>query len=212
MPEQPRPTPEETPRQVKEPVHQAPRRRVTRRRRHRSPFETPRPQAAPTERDTPAAGSTATPGYGISMESTSRAGSGPAMPTGNTLQIKPGKGPARRAGPIKPLAGYVPAYEVTRMPLPRGRCLGRYTDAARRAGVEGTVILDLVVSEAGVVTRVKVTKGLPHGLSAAAVRAARACRFTPGQRKGKPVPVKVRGFKVRFFLQTGSSGPWIPGG
>ena len=65
------------------------------------------------------------------------------------------------------------------------------------------MVLDLVVSASGRVRQVKVTKGLAHGLSEAAIRAARACRFTPGQRKGIAVPVRVRGFKVRFFLQTG---------
>ena len=30
-----------------------------------------------------------------------------------------------------------------------------------------------------------------------------ACTFTPGEKNGAPVPVRVRGFKIRFLLQDG---------
>ena len=39
------------------------------------------------------------------------------------------------------------------------------------------------------------------GLTEAAVAALQACRFSPGEKDGKPVPVRVRGFKIRFVLQ-----------
>jgi hypothetical protein len=41
--------------------------------------------------------------------------------------------------------------------------------------------------------------GLDHGLTAAAIAALKACRFSPGQKNGVPVPVRIREFKVRFF-------------
>jgi protein TonB len=90
---------------------------------------------------------------------------------------------------------------VTTMPLPQGRCIGQYTDEAKRAAVEGTVVLDLVVGEDGRVREVQVVSGLGFGLTAAAIAAAKACRFTPGEKDGDPVPVRVRGFKIRFVLQ-----------
>ena len=34
----------------------------------------------------------------------------------------------------------------------------------------------------------------------AAVAALRACSFSPGERAGQPVAVRVRGFKIRFVL------------
>ena len=86
------------------------------------------------------------------------------------------------------------------MPLPRGRCAGAYTDAAREAGVEGVVVLDLVVDEQGRAREITVVEKLPHGLTEAAVAALRACRFDPGERAGVAVPVRVRGFKIRFVL------------
>ena len=89
------------------------------------------------------------------------------------------------------------------MPLPKGRCTGEYTEEARQAAIEGTVVLDLVVGEDGVVRDIVVVHGLDHGLTGAAVAAAKRCRFTPGERNGQPVPVRVRGFKITFYLQGG---------
>lgn len=87
-----------------------------------------------------------------------------------------------------------------KMPSPVGLCAGQYTDEARRAGLEGTVILDVVVGEDGWVRDVTMVQGLAQGLGEAAVRAIKSCRFTPGERDGKPVAVRVRRFKVVFSL------------
>jgi protein TonB len=95
----------------------------------------------------------------------------------------------------------VQAFEATKMPLPQGRCYGKYTDDARAAGVEGTVVLDIVVGEDGHVRDVQVAQGLGHGLDQAAIAALHACQFSPGEKDGKPVAVKIRGFKIRFVMQ-----------
>jgi hypothetical protein len=42
---------------------------------------------------------------------------------------------------------------------------------------------------------------LPHGLTEAAVNALKQCRFTPGQKNGNPVAVRVRGFKIWFLMR-----------
>jgi TonB family protein len=89
------------------------------------------------------------------------------------------------------------------MPLPLGRCTGKSTDEARAAGLEGVVVLDLIVDEHGHARDITVVEGLPHGLTQAAIAALHACTFTPGEKDGQPVPVRVRGFKIRFFLQEG---------
>lgn len=157
----------------------------------------PTPATAPT---TTATGSATQPVFGVTMESTSQAASGPAVPVGNTAQ--PQRGPAA-AGPARPLAAGAPAAaaEVTVMPVPLGRCSGKYTDAARAAALEGTVVLDLVVDEQGRARDITVVSGLGHGLTTAAITALRDCRFTPGERAGTRVPVRVRNFKIRFVLQ-----------
>ncbi|MFY9822758.1 MAG: energy transducer TonB [Thermoanaerobaculia bacterium] len=64
-----------------------------------------------------------------------------------------------------------------------------YTELARRARVTGTVILEAVIDEHGNVIDVRVLKGLPMGLSQAAVDAVKTWTFKPATRDHKPVPV-----------------------
>lgn len=161
----------------------------------------------PTPRDVPipdhavvAPGATGTPVFGVTMESTSQAGTGPAVPVGNTTTPQTTSVPAPE---VRPQGAPVAAVEVTKMPLPQGRCSGKYTDAARQAGLEGVVVLDLVVDEKGRARDIKVISGLEHGLTEAAITALRECSFSPGEKAGQAVAVRVRGFKIRFVLQDG---------
>jgi len=66
-----------------------------------------------------------------------------------------------------------------------------YTESARQAGVTGTLILRAVFSGAGEVTNIWVTRPLSHGLNAKAVRAAKAIRFVPATKDGKPVSMWI---------------------
>lgn len=186
-PEPPPPEP------VKPAVHERPRPRdLPATRQAPVPVETPPVDHPPTTTDT-----TTTPVFGVTMNSTSQAGTGPAMPVGNTTHPAP-TAPAGAA--VKPLAAPAAAVEVTKMPLPRGSCSGKYTDEARAAATEGVVVLDLIVDEHGRARDVTVVEGLPNGLTQAAIAALTACSFTPGERDGQPVAVRVRGFKIRFLL------------
>ena len=55
--------------------------------------------------------------------------------------------------------------------------------------VEGTVIIDLVVTADGAPQDMKVTQGLGHGLDEKALAAVKLWHFEPGTVQGKPVPV-----------------------
>ncbi|HEY3353082.1 MAG TPA: TonB family protein [Polyangia bacterium] len=201
-PEPPKPAePPKAPEPRRQPVHEAPARKLAAIPANAPRGPTPR-SAPPTERPATGGPTTDEPQFGASLDSTSERGTGPAIQVGNTLQTKQ-RGPAPAPAKVRPLAAPVQAYEVTKMPLPKGRCAGEYTDAARQAGLEGTVILDLVVGPDGAPRDITVVQGLDHGLTEAALAALKRCRFTPGERNGEPVPVRVRGFKIRFFLQTG---------
>jgi protein TonB len=160
----------------------------------------PPPREAPPPEPTPSAGTSTTPVFGVTMESTSQAGSGPAMPVGNSARAPARRDDAPAASHPTALAPPVPAYEVTTMPLPRGDCAGKYTAEAKAAALEGTVVLDLVIGENGRVREVSVVSGLGYGLTAAAVAAIKECRFSPGEKDGTAVPVRLRGFKFRFVL------------
>jgi periplasmic protein TonB len=189
-PKPPPPKPEVKP-QV---VHEAP--RPTPQKQAEQPKATPPPDQPP-----PPGPTTDEPVFGVSMDSTSQAGTGPVMNVGNTTHPQPNKGSA--AAPqkdVKPLGEPVAAYQATKMPLPQGNCSGKYNDEALAAGIEGTVVLDLVVGEDGHVREVSVVQGIGHGLDEAASAALRTCKFTPGEKDGQPVAVKIKGFKIRFVL------------
>lgn len=61
-----------------------------------------------------------------------------------------------------------------------------YTELARKSRVTGTVILETVIDEQGNVTDTRVLKGLPMGLTEAAVEAIQNWKFKPATREGRP--------------------------
>jgi TonB family protein len=199
---EPEPEPEKGAEPAKQPLPDVPARRI-----HRSAVDNAK-SVAPTKNITPTerpaeSDSTDTPVFGISMESTSAAGTGPSVRVGNTLLTKPRDNADAADGKGgKGLMAPVPVYELTKMPVPRGECPGRYTDEAREAGLEGTVILKCLVDEHGHVRgEIKVLQGLGSGLTEAAKRAVQACAFSPGEKDGKPVPTWTPPIKVRFSLR-----------
>ena len=76
-----------------------------------------------------------------------------------------------------------------------------FSDEARRAKYEGTVVVTLIVDANGNPQNVHVTRTLGMGLDEKAVEAVRKYKFKPAmdQRSGKPVPVMVS-VEVRFRL------------
>jgi TonB family protein len=64
-----------------------------------------------------------------------------------------------------------------------------YTEAARKARVQGVVIVEAIIDEQGNVTQTNILKGLPLGLSQAAVEAVKAWKFKPAMFEGRPVKV-----------------------
>lgn len=76
----------------------------------------------------------------------------------------------------------------------------RYPEAARRARIQGAVILELTIDKRGTVKSAKVLRGLPLGCTDAAVEAVNKWRFKPSTLNGKPVEV-IYVLTVRFSLQ-----------
>ena len=66
----------------------------------------------------------------------------------------------------------------------------KYTEDARQNKVEGTVVLNVVFRANGRITDIKVIRGLPYGLTACAIDAAKMIRFRPALRDGRPVSVR----------------------
>jgi TonB family protein len=70
------------------------------------------------------------------------------------------------------------------------KVMPEYPELARQAGVQGPVVLDIVVSGEGTVTRVKFVSG-PEALSQAAMDAVRWWRFEPYFVNGQPATVET---------------------
>jgi TonB family protein len=64
-----------------------------------------------------------------------------------------------------------------------------YPDEARKAGVEGVVILEGTIDTEGNVSKVKVLKGEHESLNKAAIEALEQWKYNPATLKGKPMPV-----------------------
>lgn len=76
-----------------------------------------------------------------------------------------------------------------------------YPEEALSAGLEGLVVLEVVVDERGRVgDKITVVRRLGHGFDEAAVAAVRKWRFRPATRDGKPIKVR-RIFPILFRLQ-----------
>jgi len=151
------------------------------------PNETPPPEAKQAE-PPPVV-------VGLTLRSTSTAGAF-AAPVGNTVVGKPAD---RAVDPqsVQPLP--VPLYELDSQPTVIGDVRIPYPEDARSRGIEGTVVLSVLVDETGQVRSVKVLSGPGGGLDQAAAKAVEAIRFRPATRKGQPVPALIR-YRYTFLL------------
>lgn len=75
-----------------------------------------------------------------------------------------------------------------------------YPEFARKAGLEGRVIVRFVVDENGNVTNPTVTSGVHELLNKAAIEAVKDQKFKPGMQRGKPVKVRMS-LPVTFRLE-----------
>lgn len=76
-----------------------------------------------------------------------------------------------------------------------------YPEIARKAGIEGTVIIYAQVSDKGSVLRTKVVKPLGNsGCNEAAIKAIKAVKWKPAKQRDKPVTVWVS-VPVKFKLK-----------
>jgi TonB family protein len=120
-------------------------------------------------------------------------GSGAGVGEGRGPGIGPGSGGGEGGGPYRPGAGIDP-------PSLQREVKALYTDEARRRGIEGDVVLEIVVRRDGSVGSVQVLRSLDRGLDQRAIDAVRQWRFAPARRNGAAVDVIVQvsvGFQLR---------------
>jgi len=101
-----------------------------------------------------------------------------------------------------------PATDHPSAPVPIHRIEPEYSDEARQAHHQGTVILSVVVDSAGLPTNIKVIRTLGMGLDEKAIEAVSQWRFKPGMKDGRPVSVAAT-IEVNFRLLLNKG--WNPG-
>lgn len=119
---------------------------------------------------------------------------GPGVP--NSVFTGPGNGHSEGPGVIEAPA---PKDEILTVggavskPVFQDGPKPKYTEVARKARLQGTVIVEAIIDEQGRVIDARVLKGLPMGLDREAVAAVQQWRYKPATYQGRPV-------KVRFSL------------
>jgi periplasmic protein TonB len=122
-------------------------------------------------------------------------GSGQGTGNGEGLGagIGDGEGGGTGGGPYRPGSGIEPPRLLREVKA-------EYTEEARRRGITGDVLLEIVVRRDGSVGDVRVLQGLGAGLDQRAITAVKQWRFNAARRKGVPVDVLVE-VAVEFTLR-----------
>lgn len=86
---------------------------------------------------------------------------------------------------------------IEKMPDPIGGIRGIaknviYPEEAKKAGVEGKVVIQALIDENGDVIKTSILKSLGSGCDEAALKAIKKTKFTPGMNKGKKVKAEVK--------------------
>jgi len=120
-------------------------------------------------------------------------GQGTGIGEGTGSGIGPGSGGGTGGGPYRPGSGITPPAIVHEVKPD-------YTEEARRRGLAGDVVLEIIVRANVSVGNVKLLQGLGSGLDQRAIDAVRQWRFSPARRFGTPVDVVVE-VAVEFKLR-----------
>jgi TonB family protein len=119
-------------------------------------------------------------------------GAGGGIGAGEGPGVGPGRGGGFGGGVFK-VGGGVSAPKALETPDPE------YSEEARKAKYQGTVLLWLIVDPDGKPREIKVSRPLGMGLDQKAVEAVRKWKFQPAEKDGRPVAVQIN-VEVNFRL------------
>ena len=105
----------------------------------------------------------------------------------------PGNGGGSGGGPLPGGAGGASAPTCPVQPEPN------YTDDARQAHIQGTVVLDTIIQEDGTIVVNKVERSLGYGLDDEAKKVLKKWKCNPGKVNGQPVDVQLQ-IVINFHL------------
>tara|TARA_B100001250_G_scaffold134473_1_gene114982 strand:- start:509 stop:1429 length:921 start_codon:yes stop_codon:yes gene_type:complete len=90
--------------------------------------------------------------------------------------------------------------EYDEAPIPKSTIIPSYPKLARQAAIEGTILIDALIDDDGIVKAMIVNKGKPRsGLNKEAMKAIRKTKFKPAQKNKKSIRVWTR-IPVDFSL------------
>jgi periplasmic protein TonB len=127
-------------------------------------------------------------------------GSGGGMGSGRGGGIGPGSGPGFGPGSGGGMGGGV--YKIgggVSSPSLLYKVEPEYSEEARKAKFQGTVLLYVEVDEKGLPRNIRVIRPLGLGLDQKAIEAVEKWKFSPGKKDGKPVAVQAQ-IEVNFRL------------
>ena len=127
-------------------------------------------------------------------------GRGGGIGDGDGTGIGPGKGPGVGPGDDGGFGGggHAPGGIIT-APVVLYKVEPEFSEDARKAKLQGTVILYGEVDTNGQLRNIRVVESLGLGLDEKAIEAVKQWRFRPGTRNGKPV-VSAAAIEVNFHL------------
>ena len=138
---------------------------------------------------------------GIPGPPSSGPGTGGGIGTGTGGGVGPGKGAGVGPGEGGGTGGGL--YRVgggVSAPTVVYRIEPNYSEDARRARYQGSVVLSAIVRKDGSIEILKVLRGLGLGLDENAVEALKKWKFRPGTRSGEPVDVALN-IEINFALR-----------
>ena len=136
--------------------------------------------------------------FGISPKSVTSP-QGEEVKAGNTVAKAPDQEILK---PGDPDALPVPSeeYLVTSMPELQSEVRVPYPPEAKKRGIQGAVVMNLLIDDSGKVREVTLVEGPNTELNAAAMTAAKGFRFSAAMIQKKPVAVRIR-YLYRFVLE-----------
>jgi protein TonB len=153
---------------------------------------TPPPEAVDPGDETDDSPRTQSPAQGSdeNASSVARGGSGPGGPGS-------GDGDGSESD-------FMPMQKISQLPViaensVRSKLM--YPEMARKAGIEGTVYLELFIDSIGKIRKIAILKESPsgYGFASAAMSALEGCTCVPAKSEGKTVSVRYR-YPIRFSL------------
>ncbi len=120
-------------------------------------------------------------------------GQGRGVGEGRGPGVGPGEGGGFGGGVFKVGGGVTPPTVIQRIEP-------QYSEEARKARYQGTVVLEAIVRRDGTCDILRIVRSLGFGLDENAIQALKQWRFRPGMRNGVPVDVALN-IEVNFNLR-----------